>query len=258
VSDALHELASKVPSRPAGDLDDDQLLAKARGSTRWNLNVVDVHWITPRMIRLVLSAPGLDEMEWQPAQDFTLLITRAAGRDIRRRYTIAGQDNDQIYLDVYLHGHGIGSAWAQTLRPGDTVIGIGPRGKFLLNPNSDWLVLIGDETSLPGILAMLTATDRPAHIVVEVDDPTEWQHLGAEGRAETRWRWLARSSSLDGAAVVRLPPAGAGHAYVSGEATRVQVWRNELELLGLDSSAITHKAYWGTGRANATHGEPLV
>jgi NADPH-dependent ferric siderophore reductase len=44
---------------------------------------------------------------------------------------------------------------------------------------------------------------------------------------------------------------------VSGEAALVLAWRDRLERLGIDASAITHKAYWGTGRANATHGEPL-
>jgi NADPH-dependent ferric siderophore reductase len=37
----------------------------------------------------------------------------------------------------------------------------------------------------------------------------------------------------------------------------VSAWREQLELAGFDPSAISHKAYWGTGRANATHGEPL-
>ena len=64
-------------------------------------------------------------------------------------------------------------------RPGDTVSAIGPRGKLLLKQDADWHALIGDETSLPGIHAMLAATDRPAHVAVEVDDPAEWRSLGS-------------------------------------------------------------------------------
>jgi NADPH-dependent ferric siderophore reductase len=54
-----------------------------------------------------------------------------------------------------------------------------------------------------------------------------------------------------------LPASGGGHAYVSGQAERVRYWRSRLEAQGPEPSAISHKAYWGAGRANATHGEPL-
>jgi NADPH-dependent ferric siderophore reductase len=258
VADDLQGLALTVPSRPAGDLDDEQMLAKARGSSHWDLTVVDSVWIAPRMLRLVMSAPGVDAMEWVPAQDLTLLIARVRGRDIRRRYTIADHDHDTISVDVYVHGQGIGSSWAKDLRPGNTVSGIGPRGKFILNADSDWIVLIGDETSLPGIRAMLSATAQPAQVVVEIDDEAAWQHLGDPLRAATEWIWLRREALGDSESIVELPRAGTGHAYVSGEANRVQAWRRELERLGLDPSSITYKAYWGAGRANATHGEPLV
>jgi len=205
-----------------------------------------------------LSAAGIETMKWQPAQDLTVLITRVAGRDIRRRYTIAAQKLDRIQLDIYLHGEGIGAEWATALRMGDTVRAIGPRGKFLLNPDADWHILIGDETSLPGIHAMLSATDHFAQVVVEVDDADRWQSLGPRDRSQTQWTWLPRVPSRDLRSVMSLPRTGNGHAYVSGEASRVLDWRAELERLGLDRSAISHKAYWGTGRANATHGEPLT
>jgi NADPH-dependent ferric siderophore reductase len=258
MSQDIQRLARAVPSRPAGDLDDEHLLAKAHGSARWSLTVMGIVRIAPRMLRITLSGSGIETMNWRPAQDLTLLITRVAGRDIRRRYTIAGQEHDQVHLDVYLHGHGMGSAWAGALRPGDTVSAIGPRGKLLLNPDAEWHVLIGDETSLPGIHAMLAATDAPAQVVVEVDDPAQWQPLGPRGRAQTCWTWLSRGPSINGQANVSLPRSGNGQAYVTGEASRVLAWCDELELLGLDRSAIAHKAYWGTGRVNATHGEPLA
>jgi NADPH-dependent ferric siderophore reductase len=176
-----------------------------------------------------MSAPGLDSLKWIPAQDFTLLIARVDGRDIRRRYTIAGQQDHTVLCDVYLHGQGIGTSWAGALRNGDAVSGIGPRRKFLLESDAEWLVVIGDETSLPGIRAML---------------------------ATTEWAWLPRSSAPDDG-VLALPSSGDGHACVSGQAERVRHWRSRLESMGFDPSAISHKAYWGAGRANATHGEPL-
>jgi len=258
MNDKLQRLAGTVPSRPAGDLDDHQMLAKAKGSTHWNLTVVHVGHIGPRMLRLSMSGRSIEAMQWQPGQDLTVLITHAVGRDIRRRYTIAGHELDRLHLDVYLHGDGIGTAWARTRRPGDSVSAIGPRGKLILKPEADWHVMIGDETSLPGIRMMLAATDRPAQVVVEVTDPREWRGFGLGARPATRWTWLTRGSPPNRGAVLTLPTLGVGHAYISGEARKVLAWREQLELLGLDPSAISHKAYWGCGQANATHGEPLV
>ena len=256
--DGIERLAVPVPSRPAGDLDDDQLLAKSRNSIRWELTVTAVRWIAPRMLRLTVSAPSLAAMEYQPGHDFTVLVAHAGGRAIRRRYTIAGRDGaDAVYLDIYVHGDGIGTMWAQTRGAGDVFTAIGPRGSFVLGPAADWHVFIGDETSIPGIHAMLTATDRPAHVMVDVDDPSEWESLEARGRPDTCWTWLPRATA-EADTQIALPTAGAGHAYVSGEASRVLMWRDELERLGMDPSAVTSKAYWGRGRANATHGEPLA
>lgn len=258
MNDGLERLADTVPSRPAGDLDDNQLLAKAKGASHWKLTVLDVGQIAPRMLRMSMSADEITSMKWLPAQDLTLLITRAGGRDIRRRYTIAGHERDRVYIDVYLHGEGIGTTWARTCRAGDSVSAIGPRGKFLLKPEADWHLMIGDETALPGIRAMLAATDRPAQVIVDVDDPQDWRSFGADARPATRWTWLPRHSPLNAAAVLAPPPGGVGHAYISGEARRVLAWREQLELLTLEPSAISHKAYWGVGRANATHGEPVA
>jgi NADPH-dependent ferric siderophore reductase len=256
--DDLRRLVDTVPSRPAGDLDDDALLAKSRNSTRWDLTVTGVDRIAPRMIRLSVSAPGLAGMNYVPGQDFTVLVARANGRDIRRRYTLAGRDGDTVHLDIYVHGEGIGSAWARARRPGDFVSAIGPRGSFMLAAPADWHVFTGDETSLPGIHVMLSSTDRPAQVILEVDDPDEWQSLPAPSGPATEWVWLARGSQWHETDVLALPNTGQGHAYVSGEAARVLAWRAALEHLGMDDSAVTHKAYWGAGRANATHGEPLA
>jgi NADPH-dependent ferric siderophore reductase len=256
--DDLTRLVDTVPSRPAGDLDDDALLAKSRNSTRWDLTVTGVDRIAPRMIRLSVSAPGLAEMNYVPGQDFTVLVARANGRDIRRRYTLAGRDGDTVHLDIYVHGEGIGSAWARARRPGDSVSAIGPRGSFMLGAPADWHVFTGDETSLPGINFMLSSTDRAAQVIVEVDDPKEWQWLRPPSGPATDWVWLARGSEWHETDVLALPTTGQGHAYISGEAARVLAWRAALERLGMDESAVTHKAYWGAGRANATHGEPLA
>ena len=57
------------------------------------------------------------------------------------------------------------------------------------------------------------------------------------------------------AAEIELPP-GRGHAYLFGEATVVSRLREVLAERGLGQDQMSPKAYWGRGRANASHGEP--
>ena len=69
----------------------------------------------------------------------------------------------------------------------------------------------------------------------------------------TRARKQAAPGSVDrgtGLAAVR------GHAYLFGEATVVSRLREVLAGRGLGQDQISPKAYWGRGRANASHGEP--
>jgi NADPH-dependent ferric siderophore reductase len=254
---SVERLIETVPSRPAGDLDDAAMLAKAPESSLWELTVTARRWLVPRMLRLTVSAPGLESMAYRPGQDFTVLVALADGRAIRRRYTLAGRSGCSVYLDVFVHGDGVGAAWATSCRPGDRVSAIGPRGKFVFDSGADWYLFLGDETSIPGIRAMMMATDAPARVAVEVDHPADWQQLSLTNRSATQWIWLPRDAKADVIRSLNMPGLGRGAAYISGEASRVHAWRTALERYGFDSSLVSHKAYWGLGRANATHGEPL-
>ena len=52
-------------------------------------------------------------------------------------------------------------------------------------------------------------------------------------------------------------PAETGHAYLAGEAGVVALLRAALLERGFAAHSVDAKAYWGRGRANASHGEPL-
>jgi len=237
-------------------------LAAAR---RLSFEVAESERISPSMQRIVLTAPELIDFRYEPGQDVMLLVAADGTRPIRRRYTIRSLDRPALAmtLNVVRHGDGPGERWVSGARPGDSIEGIGPRGKITTSPAADWHVFMGDESAMPAILAMTESLpgDADATLVIEIPGPDDEQELLAPAR--TRLSWLHRLSADAGApallsaeaAEIELPP-GNGHAYLFGEASVVLRLREILTTRGLRQDQISPKAYWGRGRGNAGHGEP--
>jgi NADPH-dependent ferric siderophore reductase len=234
-------------------------------TTRMQLEVVDSAPLSPGMQRLVLTAPELAGLQYQAGQDMMLMVAVDGDRPVRRRYTIRALDHGRrlLTLDVVRHAGGPGERWVASARPGDRIEGIGPRGKIFLAEAADWHLFIGDDSALPAYLTMAGALPAGARalVILEVPGPAGEQDLVTAADAEVTW--LHRDGRPAGdpaalvaaAAAVTLPP-GRGHAYLAGEATVVLRLRGTLAARGLAPEQISPKAYWGRGRANASHGEP--
>jgi NADPH-dependent ferric siderophore reductase len=260
-------MADPVPESTRAVLDDPfaELAGPLAGTTRLAFEVVDNGLLTPHMQRLRLTAPQLGEFGYQPGQDVMLLVAAEGNRPVRRRYTIRALDRSarQLTLDIVRHGDGPGERWVRSARPGDTIEGIGPRGKITTSRAADWHLFIGDESALPAIFTMTESLppEVMATLVIEVPDAADEQELDAA--ATTRLSWLHRTGRVAGdpaelaaeAAEVELP-AGYGHAYLLGEAAAVLRLREILAGRGLGQEQMSPKAYWGRGRANGGHGEP--
>jgi NADPH-dependent ferric siderophore reductase len=256
-----------LPQAVRATLDDPfaQLAGPLAGTRRLRFELVESLELTPHTRRLVLTAPELDGFTYHPGQDVMLLVAAEGNRPVRRRYTIRSLDRARLALtlDIVLHGSGPGERWIRSACPGDTIEGIGPRGKITTLPSADWHLFMGDESALPAIFAMTEALpgDSTARLVLEVPDPEDEQELLAPAR--TAVSWLHRLGGPAGrpealaaeAAEVELPP-GHGHAYLLGEARVVLALREVLAGRGLSQQQMSPKAYWGRGRANAGHGEP--
>lgn len=221
--------------------------------------VVANHELTPRMRRITVRSDGLVGATIRPAQDVELLLREESGRRVKRRYTIrtSRPQNGEIDLDVLVHGHGPGSAWAQTATPGDQVEFQGPRGKLQLVPAA-WHLLVGDESALPAIAAITEALpdDEAAIAVIEVGSASDELPVRAG-----ELRWVHRGATPAGGAqllsdavrALDLPPDG-GHGYLMGETRAMVALRNVLEERGIAHDAIFVKGYWNVGRPDRIAG----
>ena len=260
-------MTEALPQQVRAQLDDPfaQLTGPLEGTRKLSFLVVDAERMSPSMQRITLTAPELDGFSYAPGQDVMLLVAAEGTKPIRRRYTIRSLDPAALTLtlNIVLHGQGPGERWLRSARPGDTIEGIGPRGKITTSPTADWHLFMGDESAMPAILTMTESLppQTEATLVIEVPGPEDEQELFASAR--TRVSWLHRLGGKAGeptllateAAEVELP-RGAGHVYLFGEAAVVLRLREVLGRRGVAADQVSPKAYWGRGRANAGHGEP--
>lgn len=244
---------------------DDPFAEPLAGTRKLRFEVVSNERMSVSMQRVTLTAPELAGFTYSPGQDVMLLVAADGRRPIRRRYTIRALHPEKLLLtlNIVRHGQGPGEQWLIAARPGDSIEGLGPRGKIAASPSADWHLFMGDESAMAAILAMTESLPESteATLVIEVPDPGDEQEIIAAAR--TRATWLHRLGPLPGdpallaaeAAEVELPP-GAGHVYLFGEASVVLKLREVLAGRGIVADQISPKAYWGKGRANAGHGEP--
>jgi NADPH-dependent ferric siderophore reductase len=261
VSDAL-------PQSVRMQLDDPfaELTGPLAATRRLPFEVVRSDLMSPTMQRILLTAPELAGFRYEPGQDVMLLVGADGQRPVRRRYTIRALDRTSLTLTLHVvrHGEGPGERWVREARPGDTIEGLGPRGKITTSPEADWHLFMGDESAMPAILAMAESLpgDTAATLAIEIPDPGDEQELLAPAR--TRLSWLHRLGKPAGDPAMLSEEAaevefgdGDGHAYLFGEAAVVSALREILADRGLRENQISAKAYWGRGRGNAGHGEPV-
>jgi NADPH-dependent ferric siderophore reductase len=234
------------------------------GTVRMRLEVVENRPLTPAMQQVVLTAPELAGFSYRPGQDVMLLVAVDGGRPVRRRYTIRALDPvaRRLTLGIVRHSDGPGERWVRAATPGDTIEGIGPRGKIFPAEGADWHLFTGDFSALPAYLTMAASLPAgiPVTLILEVPGAADEQPFDRPG-ATVIWRHSVGAPPGDPAALADalrdVPlPAGRGHAYLAGEAKVVLALRETLAARGMAPEQMSPKAYWGRGKANASHGEP--
>ncbi|BCY11516.1 hypothetical protein L3i22_066040 [Actinoplanes sp. L3-i22] len=250
--------------------------ARPRGAVRafplsvGELHVVRVEDQTPQLRRidfrtdgaapLPLSEPAETLTAIWPAEGADRVVLPEVGRwkfppDAPRQHTanltVRAWDpaTATLTVDFYLHGeHGPAARWAAAAQPGDRLGFGGTRVHWVHDPGAAWTLLLGDETVLPSVAAIVETlpADQPIIAVLEVDDPADRAYLDT---SRLTVHWTARGG-LEG--VVRSVEFPAGRAQVFGGAeTRViQVIRTHLLTeRGLGRDEVSLQGYWHRPRA---------
>lgn len=243
--------------------------------------VVSTERITPKMVRIVLSAPGGGPLALDPAGntdayvkvilprpgsgvvepfDMEEVKARIPAEDwpVMRTYTIRWFDAEtgRVALDFVVHsGEGIAGPWAEHAKPGDQVQVAGPGGAYAPDPEADWHLLVGDESALPAIATALEAMPEGAkvHAFIEVADPAEEQTLLTAAHAQVRWIHRSEATGGPGEDLVRAVtelefPPGRVHAFVHGDAMTVKELRSWLRFTKeVPRQDLSISGYWRRG-----------
>jgi|SRR5215217_3805270 len=230
--------------------------------------VESTEWITPRMVRIVVSGDELGSFDCGEFSDHYVKVQLPPPgapyaapfdmEDVRERfprelwprtrsYTVREWDPEQrrLTLDFVVHGDvGIAGPWAAGAEPGDVLQLAGPGGAYTPDPDADWHLMVGDPAVLPAIAASLEriAAGVPVHVVVEIDDDDDKLELASPG--DLHVRWLPRDATAEALRAFEFP-AGRVHAFVHGEATSVrEVRRHLLVDRGIPKEHVSVSGYW--------------
>ena len=201
--------------------------------------------ISPHLLRLTLSAPGLQSTG--TADEWVGLV--APGQFQVRYYTVRSLDDDRLVIDVVVHDEGLVTDWATGDCEGDRVVVTGAQGSFEPPEGAAWLMLVGDLTAMPAMARIaetvsLASSGVETRIWAEVpDDLTGYLPDGVdvtwlEPPAEGQSRLAEVVEGIDW-------PSGEGYFWMAGESAQMRAIRKHLmRERRLPSTAYDVMGYW--------------
>ncbi len=219
--------------------------------------------------RLFIPGPGQGEVVIPGSERWRFALGRLPGavRPRVRTYSIRRFGPDGATFDVEVAVHegarddrpAPGSTWALEARPGQQV-GFLDEGRYYAPvQGAAWQLLVGDESALPAILAILDRSDDvlPAEVFVEVPTGDDIRS-DVTAPASTRIHWLPRDDpatrpgtlALQAVRDARLP-AGRFYTWTAGESSLATGVRKHLVGdRGVPRSDVAFMGYWKQGRAS--------
>jgi NADPH-dependent ferric siderophore reductase len=192
-------------------------------------------------------------------------------RALMRTYTVREQRRELGEVDVDFAVHlspGPAAAWALHCLAGDRITALGPSEAdnagidFRPPPETDWILLAGDESALPAVAGILEwiSPATPVRAWIEVAHCDDVQALHTWADAEITWLVRGRGPSLTHAVSGARLPDGTPYAWIGGEAGEVRRLRRHLvgaapDARAFDRKRVTFTGYW---RRGATEEELLA
>ena len=210
-------------------------------------------------LKVLFPRPGetqIDLPEWGPEGP---TLREGQGMPPSRTYTprFWRPEVPELVVDFMLHGEGLASSWAQTVKPGDhSAVSASAGGPYAVDTTADWFLLAADESALPGLCTILDVlpSSAKAKVFVEVADAAE--EIALESPATLDVTWLHRGTGTPSAAIeaaiqeTELPTASKNRVWVGCEAGVMRNIRRHLLDRGLDRSEMHTHGYWKAGEAN--------
>ncbi|TWF80451.1 NADPH-dependent ferric siderophore reductase [Pseudonocardia hierapolitana] len=208
----------------------------------------------PREGQTALRMPTASNEAWM-AQ--VLLMPKSVRPQVRNM-TIrrARPAEDEIDIEFALHGDSPMSSWVRRVRPGDPA-GIFDMGTTYRPPEyAQSQLLVGDETALPAILAIVDQAPPSLTAEVYLEVPTSADARDVVAPPGVRIHWFSRDDVPEqrpGAVVLEavrhaaMPP-GRVYAWIAGESRlATSVRRHLVNDRGVPKADISFAGYWRHG-----------
>ncbi|MEV4615235.1 siderophore-interacting protein [Kitasatospora sp. NPDC049258] len=248
------------------------------------LEVRRVTRVTPGTVRVTLGGAALEGFCEQAPTDHVKLCFARPGEElpvepvvendtwmdapvepITRDYTVRHyrRAEQELDIDMVLHGTGVGSGWAAAAEPGMRLGVFGPRGSEEIPFVHDWYLLAAEETALPALGRWLEMLPAGVKVLAFAEVPGPEDEQTFETATDLRMTWLHRGAAPAGSTdllerAVRAAefPEGMGFAWVAGEATTLKPIRRHLRReRGLGKEQVDVDGYWKRGVENHDHHE---
>tara|TARA_R110002096_G_scaffold14582_5_gene50718 strand:+ start:31833 stop:32615 length:783 start_codon:yes stop_codon:yes gene_type:complete len=241
------------------------------------LTVKEAFYLTPHMIRVVLTAPELANRstgcEGANCKIFLPSVGQSPAdlldqiengpRPTVRTYTVRNFRKDVLEMDIDFVAHGDegpASAFAMNAKPGDFLGFRGPSDVKIADYYADWYLLAADMSALPIAAATLEAMPRSAKglAVLEVQTEEDVQVIDAPKGVEMRW--LIQSdphvASRAQEAMIRATelPNGVIQTCIAGESGVIKSLRGFLtNETDIPKENIYISGYWKIGLIEDEH-----
>lgn len=247
-------------------------------------SVVRVEQVTPVFRQITFGGDGLRSFAPGGHDQFIYVMTPPPGRTeltvdasftradfgrfteedrpVGAYYTLLRWRPEVAEIDMLFVLHGIGdddhaepgpsAAWAARARPGDPAALWGSRTIYEPPADTDWLLLVGDETGLPAIRVILEnlPAGTPAHVFVELGDDAD--RLPLPERPDVHVTWLVRGDAPAGTTTLLVDavrtldhPEGNVYAWGGAESRAMADVRRHLRReRGVGRTRVRMTGYW--------------